>query len=85
MVMFNMGLPPLISSKPCQASQVSPQRQGVPLPHLGRAFTDVQELKQVLGQDLGSPFFSRPYITLPQNKKLKPFIKIIFGRGLPKV
>lgn len=55
--MFNTGLPHLISSKPCQASQVSPQRQGVPLPHLGRAFTDVQELKQVLGQDFGSPVF----------------------------
>ena len=26
--------------------QVSPGRNGVPLPHLGRAFTDVQELKQ---------------------------------------
>lgn len=37
----------------CQASKASPARTGVPLPHLGRAFTDVQELKQVLWQHLG--------------------------------
>ena len=31
---------------PSAASQASPTR-GVALPHLGKAFTDVQELKQV--------------------------------------
>lgn len=33
------------SSKP--ATKASPEKQGMALPHLGRALTDVQELKQV--------------------------------------
>ena len=37
----------------CLHSQATPQRCGGNLPHLGRAFTDIQEMKQVTGFALG--------------------------------